>query len=136
MSRGAGLLAVALVGLQQFLPCKYQPPVPQSPLEVRSIPLDLALPPWEMVWHIVPLGGFVIGFVALLPLLLRLFADAIFVNSLLTFRSASAALFSGATFPCRMLVSHCAAWMTIVLVKSFQQFFVVWFLLILSLFSE
>jgi hypothetical protein len=72
-------LAVALVGLLQLLPCNYQPPVPRSPLEVRSPPLDLAqppldlaLPPLEMVWYEVPLGGLVVGFVALSPLLLRI----------------------------------------------------------------
>jgi hypothetical protein len=69
---GPDQLAVDLVGLQQFLPCNYQPPVPQSPLEVGSPPLDLALPPLEVVWLSVPLGEFVIGFVALLPLLLKL----------------------------------------------------------------
>ncbi len=42
------------------------------------------------------------------------FANANFVNSLLTLRSASAALVSGGTCPCRALVSHCRAWMTIV----------------------
>ncbi len=65
-------LAIALVGLQQVLLCNYQPPVLWSPLEVTSLPLDSALPPLEMVWHGMPLGGFVIGFDALLPLLLRL----------------------------------------------------------------
>ncbi len=43
------------------------------------------------------------------------FADDIFMNSLLTLHSASAALVSGATFPCRALVSCCVAWMAIVL---------------------
>ena len=79
-------LAVALVGLLKFLPRDYWPPVLRSPLEVRSSPLylawppldlawpplDLVLPSLEMVWRGVSLGGFVIGFIALLPLLLRL----------------------------------------------------------------
>ncbi len=43
------------------------------------------------------------------------FAATIFVNSLLTLRISSAALVSGATFPCRALASCCVAWMTIVL---------------------
>jgi hypothetical protein len=43
------------------------------------------------------------------------FADTIFVNSVLTLHSASAALVSGATFSCRALVSCYAAWMTLVL---------------------
>jgi hypothetical protein len=46
------------------------------------------------------------------------FADPIFVNSLLTLHSASAALVSAAMFPCRALVSQCAAWMTIFLGDS------------------
>jgi hypothetical protein len=43
------------------------------------------------------------------------FANAIFVNSLLTLHSTSAALVSGTTFPSMALVSRCVAWMTIVL---------------------
>ena len=43
------------------------------------------------------------------------FANDIFMNSLLTLHSTSAALVSGAMIPCRALVSCCAAWMTIVL---------------------
>jgi hypothetical protein len=35
------------------------------------------------------------------------------VNNLLTLCSASAVFVSGAMFPCRVLVSHCMAWMTI-----------------------
>ncbi len=72
MSRGPLQLAVALVDLQQSALRKNQPLGPWSPFDVKSPPLDFALPPLERVWHSMPLSEFVFGFVALLPLLLML----------------------------------------------------------------
>jgi hypothetical protein len=72
MLQGPLHLAVALVGLQQFSLCDYQPPVLRSTLELRSPPLDFALPPLKVVWLGMPLGEFVIGVIALSPLLLKL----------------------------------------------------------------
>jgi hypothetical protein len=63
--RGTGGLA-AICAVQQ------SPLGPWSPLDVKSPPLDFALPPLEVVWHSMPLGDFVFSFVALLPLLLML----------------------------------------------------------------
>jgi hypothetical protein len=57
------------------------------------------------------------------------FANSIFVNGLLTLRRASAALVSGATFPCRVLVSCRAAWMTIVLGDTLALGFVTYWCL-------
>jgi hypothetical protein len=65
MLRGPVQLAMALVGSQQSAPCNNPSLDPLSPLEVKSPPLDFALPPLEVVWLGVPLGEFVLGFVAL-----------------------------------------------------------------------
>jgi hypothetical protein len=104
-------LAVALVSLQWSAPCNNQPLGPQSPLDVITPPLDFALSPLEVVWHGVPLGESVFGFIAPFSFATEAFAAAIFVaNPSYCF----CRLVSGAMFPWKALVSRCMAWMTIV----------------------